>query len=255
MGWSKDPGPPSGGGNPRLSRILAQVRATSVSERVLSCFIDESGDFGPYDARSPYYYVSMVLHDQEDDISDRIAGMEARAVNLGFQNHAIHTGPLIRRESVYINDTVEDRKHLFNLLYFFTYQLPIRYISVKASKAECADEIQQTAKLSREITNEIQAHIEYWRSFEKIIVYYDNGQTQLTKIVTSVFNALFSNVEMRKVRPVEYKLFQVADLICTLEMLEDKAKRNSFSHSEIGFFDNVRAFRKNYYSKIQKKRL
>ena len=226
-----------------------------MSERVLSCFIDESGDFGPYDARSPYYYVSMVLHDQEDDISDRIAGMEARAVNLGFQNHAIHTGPLIRRESVYINDTVEDRKHLFNLLYFFTYQLPIRYISVKASKAECADEIQQTAKLSREITNEIQAHSEYWRSFEKIIVYYDNGQTQLTKIVTSVFNALFSNVEMRKVRPVEYKLFQVADLICTLEMLEDKAKRNSFSHSEIGFFDNVRAFRKNYYSKIQKKRL
>ena len=59
-----------------------------MSERVLSCFIDESGDFGPYDARSPYYYVAMVLHDQEDDISDRIAGMEARAVNLGFQNHA-----------------------------------------------------------------------------------------------------------------------------------------------------------------------
>lgn len=226
-----------------------------MSERVLSCFIDESGDFGPYDPRAPYYYVSMVLHDQEEDISDKIAGMEERAIGLGFKDHAIHTGPLIRRESVYMHDTVEDRKHLFNLLYFFAYHLPIRYFCVRVSKAECADDIQQTARLSREITHEIQAHIHFWRSFDRIIVYYDNGQTQLTKIITSVFNALFSNVEMRKVRPAAYKLFQVADLICTLEMLEDKAERNAFSHSEIGFFDNPRAFRKNYYSKILKKRL
>lgn len=54
-------------------------------------------------------------------------------------------------------------------------------------------------------------------SCEEVI--YDNGQTQVTKIITSVFNTLFANVEMRKVRPVDYKLFQVADLICTLEMI------------------------------------
>ena len=28
-----------------------------MAEKILSCFIDESGDFGPYDFRSPYYYV------------------------------------------------------------------------------------------------------------------------------------------------------------------------------------------------------
>ena len=85
--------------------------------------------------------------------------------------------------------------------------------------------------------------------------YLVNGQTQLTKIITSVFNTLFSNVEMKKVRPADYKLFQVADLLCTMEMLNFKAEHNNFSHSEIEFFENTRLFKKNYYKKLLKKRL
>ena len=226
-----------------------------MADKTLSCFIDESGDFGPYDFHSPNYYVSMVLHDQSIGISEKITGMESRAANLGFPNHAIHTGPLIRRENVYENDLMEERKHLFNILYFFAVQLPIRYFCVKVNKAECQDEIQQTAKLSRLITAEIQSHIDFWTSFDRIIVYYDNGQTQLTRIITSVFNTLFTNVEMRKVRPVNYKLFQVADLICTVEMLGDKAEHNGFSKSESEFFGSIGRFNKDYFRKLKSKQL
>lgn len=60
---------------------------------------------------------------------------------------------------------------------------------------------------------------------------------------------------MRKVRPVDYKLFQVADLICTLEMLSDKAEHNGFSKSENDFFGSIGKFRKDYYKKIVCKRL
>ena len=226
-----------------------------MAEKILSCFIDESGDFGPYDYRSPVYYVSMVLHNQDDDITSKIAGMEQRAERYGFPNHAIHTGPLIRREGIYKNELTEDRKHLFNVLYHFTVQLPIYYFCVKVNKAECDDGIQQTAKLSRGITEEINKHHAFWAIFDKIIVYYDNGQTQLTRIITSVFNTLFDNVEVRKVRPVDYKLFQVADLICTMEMIEDKANRNMLSNSEKEFFISGNLFRKDYYKKIKSKML
>ena len=242
-------------GNPPPFIFTQRGEEVLMAEKILSCFIDESGDFGPYDFRSPYYYVAMVLHDQSEDISEKISVMESRAANNGYTNHAIHTGPLIRRENVYINEQMEDRKHLFNVLYFFTVQLPIHYFCAKVNKAECADDIQQTARLSRAITTELQAHLEYWSSFDKIIVYYDNGQTQLTRIITSVFNTLFSNVEMRRVRPVDYKLFQVADLICTLEMLSDKAEHNGFSKSETEFFGSVGRFKKDYYKKIVNMRL
>ena len=37
-----------------------------MKEKVLSVFIDESGDFGQYNPASPNYYVAMVLHNQGD---------------------------------------------------------------------------------------------------------------------------------------------------------------------------------------------
>ena len=101
-----------------------------MSERVLSCFIDESGDFGTYEKHSPNYYVAFVLHDQDCDVTDKIIGLNQRVIYEGFSEHAIHTGPLIRRESYYEFDTLVDRKHLFNILYFFTMHLPIKYFCI-----------------------------------------------------------------------------------------------------------------------------
>ena len=72
-----------------------------MSERRLNVFIDESGDFGPYEFHSPYYLVSVVLHDQDNDIGGDIRVYNSRLQNMGYEDHTIHTGPLIRRESVY----------------------------------------------------------------------------------------------------------------------------------------------------------
>ena len=38
----------------------------------LSVCVDESGDFGGYEIHSPYYIVTMVFHDQDIDITERI---------------------------------------------------------------------------------------------------------------------------------------------------------------------------------------
>lgn len=226
-----------------------------MSEKVLSVFIDESGDFGPYEVHAPYYLVAMVLHDQSIDIQEQINGLDRHMSDSGFAHHAIHTGPLIRRESIYKDDDYETRKKLFNILFHFTRRLDVKYICVKIQKKECRDVIAMTAKLSKAIAEKLRAASEFWESFDRIIAYYDNGQVELTKILTSVFNALYSNVEFRKVRPVDYKLFQVADLVCTMELLEEKANAKSFSHSEEAFFGTVRAFKKDYLKYFKKKML
>ena len=98
-------------------------------------------------------------------------------------------------------------------------------------------------------------HQNFWEQFNRIIIYYDNGQIELTKILTSVFNTLYAHVEFRKVKPVDYKLFQAADLICTMELLAEKADSNSFSRSEREFFCSVRDFKKNYFKPLLKKHL
>lgn len=104
------------------------------------------------------------------------------------------TGPLIRRESVYANDMMEQRKHLFNILFYFTRRLDIYYICACVKKSECEDSVDMTAKLSRSIALSLTKHTEFFGSYDRIIVYYDNGQVELTKIITTLFATRFPNV-------------------------------------------------------------
>lgn len=226
-----------------------------MSEKILSIFIDESGDFGPYEAHAPYYLVSMVLHNQNTDISKNIKIFDSHLLSLGYQNHAIHTGPLIRRESVYSNDLIEERKRLFNALFNFARKLDFQYCCIKVKKSECPDVITMTSKISKALSDVLRSNESFWNNFNKVIIYYDNGQIELTKILTSVFSTLYTHVEFRKVKPLDYKLFQIADLICTMELLAKKAENNSFTNSEMEFFDNIRDFKKNYLKHIRKKLL
>jgi len=227
-----------------------------MKNKTLSVFIDESGDFGKYDPKSPYYYVSMVLHDQSNDISSEIKNLEEHVANYGYPHHAIHVGPIIRREKIYENDLMEDRKSLFNALFHFARKTNIYYLCAKINKGECEDnEMSYVAKISRSISDELKDNIDFFNSYDLIINYYDYGQSNLTKIITTVFTTLFNNVELRKVQPADYKLFQVADLICTLELTKDKADKNELSNSEKEFFGSARDFKKNIYKQIEKKKL
>ena len=108
-----------------------------MSEKILSVFIDESGDFGPYEIHAPLYLVSMILHNQNIDISENIKLFDSHILNLGYQHHAIHTGLLIRRESIYSNDLLAERKHLFNALFNFARKLDFQYSCIKIKKNEC----------------------------------------------------------------------------------------------------------------------
>ena len=62
-----------------------------------------------------------------------------------------------------------------------------------------------------------------------------------------------TDVEFRKVKPVDYKLFQVADLVCTMELLSEKSENRSFSNSETESFCSIRIFKKNNLKPIQKR--
>lgn len=58
--------------------------------------------------------------------------------------------------------------------------------------------------------------------YDKNIVYYDNGQIELSSILNTVFSFHFTNVEFRKAEPQKYRLLQVADFICSLELIRIK---------------------------------
>ena len=93
----------------------------------------------------------------------------------------------------------------------------------------------------------------HFLSFHDVKIYYDNGPVEVSKMLSSVFNALLPNPIFRKVMPAEYKLFQAADLLCTLELVKLKLEHNMFSKSEKSFFGNIRDLKKNYLKPLSKK--
>ena len=95
----------------------------------------------------------------------------------------------------------------------------------------------------------------YFNQFDVVKIYYDNGQIEVTRILSSVFNSLLDNVEFKRVIPSNYRLFQVADLICTLKLVELKAEDHALSKSEKYFFGDERTLKKNYLKPLRDKEM
>ena len=55
--------------------------------------------------------------------------------------------------------------------------------------------------------------------------------------------------------PADYRLFQVADLICTLKLTELKLDAHILSKSEKYFFGDERTLRKNYIKPLSSKEI
>lgn len=79
------------------------------SPKELSIFIDESGDFGAYDPKYPYYIISMVFHNQADDMSDLFQSFDRALSETMLQRNFVRMGPLIRREYEYTTMSIEER--------------------------------------------------------------------------------------------------------------------------------------------------
>ena len=90
----------------------------------LSIFVDEAGVFGPFNYKDPYYILSFVFHNQEDDLSLEIAHFEENIRNLGFDIKSLHARPIIRREEEYELVDRKSRQRIFKSMMFFSVEVP-----------------------------------------------------------------------------------------------------------------------------------
>lgn len=221
----------------------------------LSIFVDESGDFGIYNSKyAPRYIFSMVFHEQENDITDNIRQHDIAMANLGYINHVVHTSPLIRKEEAYCNLMPNERRAIFTKLFFFAKGAPIKYKSFCIERKECPDDLTLSKAIRSALERFIVDYIEYFVSFDRVILYYDNGQKELASIMQEVLSERIPGFYRKlDVTPYKYKLLQVADMLCTLKLLEIKAEHNNLSASEQYVFHGVRDLKKDFLKKIKDK--
>ncbi len=221
----------------------------------LSIFIDESGDFGEVKEGLAYYLVTFVFHDQNNPIHHQVAKLEESIKNSGFDIEYIHTGPVIRREDVFERYSIDERRKLLYKMLNFINTCPISHFTVEINRKEANNKVELSGKLAKAIHKAVSAHQVFFSAYEKVIVYYDNGQTELSAILNAVLSISFMNIEFRLAEPQKYRLLQAADFICSMELMRIKKIENRLSQSEKKFFYKPQELKKTFLKSIDKKHL
>lgn len=60
---------------------------------------------------------------------------------------------------------------------------------------------------------------------------------------------------MKRVLPKDYRLFQVADLVCTIELTKKKMEHGQMSKSEKLIFHSKKDFYRDFVKRLEKKKL
>lgn len=220
----------------------------------LSIFIDESGDFGQTVNQSPYYIVTLVFHNQNDDITEKVANLKRWLADEAFYDEYVHTHPIIRKEYPYNNLSLDERRKILNKMLRFAISCPISYFNIVVNKRECSDRHSLSANIAKQLSRFIDDNAEYFHSFERIAVYYDNGQSELSYILNAILNSKLSLVEFKNASPKAYQLLQSADFICSIELLKQKRLNNLLTKSETNFFYKPQELYKNYIKSVEKKK-
>lgn len=219
----------------------------------LNIFIDESGDFGFVKGSSELYAVSFTIHESNDSISSELEYLNERLNNLKY-NGMLHLAFLIAKRDDYASFNLEQRQKIFWTIFNFARKVPVKLKTIILDKRYMNSKSQLNKAISIEINNFINENKKYLDSFDKIVIYYDNGQETLATILDIVF-ATNEKVERRvEFDHTKKRLFQVSDMLTFIDKLDYKFNNNmDFTKAEKYFFSNSEI--QYIKRKLKKKRL
>ena len=220
----------------------------------IDIFIDESGDFGPLDEQCPYYIVTMVFHHAEDVLFEHIQKLEFGLAMMGRADHCIHSSPAIRAEREYHNVPLAERRKIVSFMPALIRAGKLQWKCFFVPKKSGTNEAELIKALHAEIDPFLLANMSRMSAYSSVIVAYDKGQKQISRLITETFEAMLSNVQVTLTLPIQSRLFQVADYICTIKRMEYKVSKGAtgLSKSESFFFDGVGQFKKNWLKPLAK---
>lgn len=223
-------------------------------QRVLHIYVDELGDVGPFNPKSPIYLISLVFVDQSLDRTKGL-GQFKRIERRHGSGSFIHVGNLIRGEQPYAGFAWDRRRKLFFGLLTYAAGLDFRFARVRVEKCLMDGPRHLADSLRHSLERILDENMAFFIAYDKLIVHYDGGQKLCTKTLQQAFSTRFSHVQFEKTLQFDDTFMQIADLLCVLGNLEYKLNHGTLSHSEACILGNSRAVKKEVLGRFKRKRL
>lgn len=223
--------------------------------RELSIFVDESGDVGE---TSDYYLITLVLHAQEGSIEESVRLYELSLRDKGLENVPMHLGPLMNGNDSFKYWDLAERRRLLSSFAVLIDHLPFHYVSLAYAKSEFGgDAPQLMARMKRDLTMKLFDNLGYLQRFDVVKVYYDNGQSIVTEVLHDAIEYVLAKevIVYRDAKPADYRLLQVADFACGVELGALKYDHHDERPTDRLFFGTRRTFKKNFLGKLRRHRL
>lgn len=204
--------------------------------RELSIFVDESGSDGLSDR---HYLLTVVMHDQSENIANSIAAYEGALRAKGLPDIPFHASPLMNGKDQYSGLDLRTRKMMLGSFRVFFRHMPVKYHTFAYATKQFAS-LDKLAEL---------------QSYDMVKVYYDNGQRSIAESLHRAVEYALSKdaVVYRSAQPSEYRLSQAADYICTMELTAIKYAEHTATATDEKFFGKWSDFKKGILKETRKK--
>ncbi len=203
----------------------------------LNIFIDENWNFGFVKGSSDLYAVSFTLHESSNSIENELKYLNRKLDELNY-DRMIHLAYLVVKKGYYSHFDLEKRKSIFWVIFYFSNRVKVKIRTVIIDKKYINKKMQLNMDLARKIGQFINDNKAYFDIFDKIVIYYDNGQETIATILDTLF-ATNPKVEIRiEFDHTKKRLFQVSDMLTVIDKLDYKRKNNIvFTKTETNFFN------------------
>ena len=112
-------------------------------------------------------------------------------------------------------------------------------------------------RMGRDIPSVIIEHLDFFQSFDDAKVYCGNGQDIVKQALDRSVGKVLSKgvVRRRKASMTDYRLEQVADYLCTIELalVKHEAKEDGGTYNK--FFGGIGSFKRNWLKQARSKRI
>lgn len=151
--------------------------------------------------------------------------------------------------------SVAERKRLLSSFRVFFRHAPIRYHCIKLKTSDYASVEALAAAMRKRIVDFIFGRLGYFQEFDIVKVYYDDGQRSIAYAVHKALDYALSkqSVVYRETSSEQYRISQIADYVCTMELTALKYKSKTSTATDEKFFGSWSQFKKGIFKEMRGK--